>query len=485
MNDPKMKRRNFLQTIGLGSACISAPGILYPAGATSDQKLNIIFILVDDLGWSDLGCYGADLHETPNIDRLARQSMKFTDAYAASPVCTPTRASIMTGKHPARLHMTVWRENSLDPPRDRQLIPPVTQNNLPHDQFTIAEALKQAGYFTAHVGKWHLGGAEHYPETQGFDVNIGGTLWGAPYSFFHPYSGWRTPDEFRYVPHLEFGQPGEYLTDRLTDEAIRILNRVHDRPFFLHLAYHTVHTPIEGKPELVRYYKNKIQPGMNHQNAGFAAMVHSLDENVGRILSKIEELGVAENTVIFFFSDNGGYINRYRDDPAPVTSNHPLRSGKGSLYEGGIRAPLMIRWPGVTTAGSICRQPVCSTDFYPTILSMANAEGDAVHNADLDGVNLTPLLRNAEAQWDRDVLCWHYPHYYFYPATTPVSAIRKGNWKLLEHFEDNRLELFDLENDLGEKNDLAETMPDKANELQDQLIAWRVNVNAQLPSPNQ
>ena len=445
------------------------------------QRPNVVFILVDDLGWADVGCYGSDLHETPHIDRLARQGMRFTDAYAAAPVCSPTRASIMTGKYPARLHMTIWYESSANPPRGRRLIPPITQGNLPHEQVTIAEVFKEAGYFAAHVGKWHLGDAAHYPETQGFDVNIGGTFWGAPTTFFYPYGGSsRWGGEFRYVPHLEFGTEGEYLTDRLTDEALRIITRVKDKPFFLNLCFHTVHTPIEGKPELVEHYKKKVKPGMHHQNYEYAAMVHSLDENIGRILAKLDELAVADNTIVFFFSDNGGYINKYNEKA--VTDNYPLRSGKGSLYEGGTRVPLIVRWPGVTQANGVCRQPVSSIDFYSTILGMTGLSGDAKHNADVDGLSLVPVLKNPTAKLKPRPLYWHYPHYY--ATTSPVSSIRQGAWKLLEYFEDNRVELYNLEKDLGEQNNLAETMPQRAEELRDRLRTWRKTVDAQMPTSN-
>jgi arylsulfatase A len=473
-----LSRRTFLKyTVCFAADLALTAGVRGETNASCSCP-NFVFILADDLGWADLGCYGSDLHGTPNIDRLARQGMRFTDAYAAAPVCTPTRASIMTGKYPARLHMTIWYEASANPPRNRKLIPPVTQGNMPHEQVTIAEVLKDAGYFTAHVGKWHLGDAGHYPQTQGFDVNIGGTLWGAPATFFYPYSGsQRYGGEFRYVPHIEFGSEGEYLTDRLTDEALRVMDKVKDRPFYLNLCYHTVHTPIEGKPKLVEYYKNKVRPGMNHQNCEYAAMVHSLDENVGRILDKLDALGVADRTIVVFFSDNGGYINEFNQKV--VTSNYPLRSGKGSLYEGGIRDPLIIRWPGVTKAGSVCGEPVNSIDFYPTFLEMISLAGNLKHNTDMDGLSLVPLLKNPIAKLKRDALYWHYPHYY--PTTTPVSAIRQGDWKLLEYFEDNHIELYNLSNDIGEQNNLAEKMPEKAGELRKRLEAWRMAVNAQMP----
>jgi arylsulfatase A-like enzyme len=473
-----LSRRNFLKYTAWFAGDLALTSGVRGKTRQSSPRPNFVFILADDLGWADLGCYGSDLHETPNIDRLARQGMKFTDAYAAAPVCSPTRASIMTGKCPARLHMTIWYEASANPPRNRKLIPPVTQGNMPHEQVTIAEVLKAAGYFTAHVGKWHLGDAGHYPQTQGFDINIGGTFWGAPATFFYPYSGsQRYGGEYRYVPHLEFGAEGEYLTDRLTDEALRVMEKAKDKPFYLNLCYHTVHTPIEGKPELVEYFKKKVMPGMNHQNYEYAAMVHSLDENVGRILDKIDELGVADSTIVVFFSDNGGYINKFNQQV--VTNNYPLRSGKGSLYEGGIREPLIIRWPGVTQPGSVCNEPVSSIDFYPTFLDMTGLAGDPKHNADMDGLSLVPLLKNPAVELNREALYWHYPHYY--PTTTPVSSIRHGDWKLLEYFEDNHIELYNLSDDIGEQNDLAKQMPEKAEELRNHLETWRKAVDAQMP----
>jgi len=443
--------------------------------------LNFLFILVDDLGWSDLGCYGSDLHRTPHIDGLAGQGVRFTEAYAAAPVCTPTRAALMTGKYPARLHMTIWYEAARRPPTRRKLIPPVTVADLPHEEVTVAEVLHEAGYYTAHVGKWHLGDAAHYPETQGFDVNIGGTFWGAPQTFFYPYRGTRYfGGEYRYVPHLEFGQPGEYLTDRLTSEAIRVMRHARQQPFFLYLAYHTVHTPIEAKEEVTDHYARRIRPGMRHRNATYAAMVHSLDENVGRLLEELDRLDIARRTVVFLTSDNGGYINQFQG--RTVTDNHPLRSGKGSLYEGGIRVPLIVRWPGVTPAGALCPRPVVTTDFYPTILEMAGLEGDPDHNCLTDGLSLVPLLKDPKASLPRRTLFWHYPHYY--ATTTPVSALRQDNWKLLEFHEDMHVELYDLAADPGERNDLAHRAPERVRALRHQLHRWRQGIGAQMPQPN-
>ena len=430
------------------------------------------------MGWADLEGYGSDLHRTPRIDELADTGMRFTNAYSASPVCSPTRASIMTGKHPAKLHMTVWREAAKRPPLNRPLVPPITEDSLPHDEVTIAEVLHGTGYVTAHVGKWHLGTAEYYPQTQGFDYNVGGTLWGAPQTFFYPYSGSQTFSGLRYVPHLGGGQEGEYLTDRLTSEAIRILRNERDKPFFMHLAFHTVHTPIEGKPEVVDSYKGVIRETMRHRNPRYAAMVQSLDENVGRVLDTLDDLGVADNTVIILTSDNGGYVNKF--DGMQVTDNSPLRSGKGSLYEGGIRVPAIIRWPGVTQPGTESDTPISSIDYYRTMLSMAGLPGDREHNRTVDGIDLTPLLRDPDHAPDRAALYFHYPHYY--ATTTPVSALRVGHWKLLRYYEDSRIELYDLAEDLGEQRNLAVDRPEVASALKNRLEAWWDQMNVQHPT---
>jgi len=441
---------------------------------------NIVLVLADDLGWADLGCYGADLHETPHLDRLAQQAVRFTEAYASAPVCTPTRAALMTGRHPARLHMTIWSEGSRNPPRNRKLLPAESLHDLAHTETTIARHLQQAGYLTALVGKWHLGDAAHYPETHGFDVNIGGTLWGAPQTFFWPYRGaGRFGAEFRYVPHLEFGSPGEYLTDRLTAEAIRVIEQAGKRPFFLYLAHHAVHTPIEAKIADVAYFRAKLRAELHHQNAVYAAMVKTLDDSVGCVLACLTERGLERNTVVIFASDNGGFIGRDRAQNLAVTSNHPLRSGKGSLYEGGIRVPLIVRSPGVTPPGAACREPVVLTDLFPTLLSIA---GCPKPSGALDGVDITPLLKRPEAKLGREDLFFHYPHYY--ETTTPVSAVRSGPWKLLEYHEDQRLELYNLANDLGEQQNLIEREPQRAAALRDKLHAWRTSVGALMPTPN-
>ena len=448
--------------------------------AAEPQRLNVVVILVDDLGWADLGCYGGDLHQTPHIDAFCHDSMKFTDAYAAAPVCTPTRASIMTGMHPARLHMTIWHEAAANPPRNQPLLPPVAEGNLAHKYKTLAEMLHDAGYYTAHVGKWHLGTAGYYPEVQGFDMNMGGTLWGCPPTFFYPYRGsFGSRQELRYVPRMEGGKEGEYLTDRLTDEALKIMADASDRPFFLNMCYYTVHTPIEGKPNLAAKYKRLLRKGLHHTNAHYAAMVESLDQNVGRILAELKRLGIDERTLVILTSDNGGFL---KWKGMTVTRNHPLRSGKGSLYEGGVRVPLIVRWPGVTRPDSVSGEPVTTCDFYPTIREALRLPGDETHNARCDGQSLVALLKNSAAHLDRESLFWHYPHYY--PTTEPVSSIRAGDWKLLEYHRDGRLELFHLADDLGETTNLSGKQPKKAAQLQTRLAAWRAQVDAQMPTIN-
>jgi len=453
------------------------------ATAAPAQPPNIVLILADDLGWSDVGCYGADLHETPHLDRLARASVRFTQAYASAPVCSPTRAAIMTGNAPARLGITIWSEGSLAGPRNRRLLQGESSHDLPHTRTTVAKYLQDQGYLTALVGKWHLGDADHYPQTHGFDINIGGTHWGAPTTFFFPYSGaGRFGAQFRYVPHLEFGAEGEYLTDRLTDEALKVIDHAGQRPFFLYLAHHAPHTPIEAKAADIDYFQQKLRPEMQHQNAVYAAMIKGLDDSVGRVTARLRERGLEQNTIVLFASDNGGYIgiDRKAGQNVPVTNNFPLRSGKGSLYEGGIRVPLIVRWPGVASADAVCNEPVILTDLFHTLAAVAELKvaDDTAH----DGVDLTPLLRNPAAQLGRDALFFHYPHYY--ETTTPVSAVRAGDWKLLEYLEDDRTELYNLRDDPSEKSNLAAIHADRASELRTRLHGWRRAVGARMPMPN-
>jgi arylsulfatase A-like enzyme len=442
---------------------------------------NVVLILADDLGWADLGCYGADLLETPRLDALAREGVRFTQAYAMS-VCSPSRAMLLTGRHAARVGMTIWSEGSLRRATNRRLVEAESRHDLPQTETTLATHLRAAGYFTALVGKWHLGDANHYPETHGFDLNIGGTHWGAPQTFWWPYSGaGRFGAEYRYVPGLGYGRKGEYLTDRLTDEALRVIDHAAGRPFFLYLAHHAPHTPIEAKPDLVAHFQGRLRPGLHHQNPVSAAMVKSLDESVGRVLDRLRERGLDENTMVIFTSDNGGYVgvDRKAGQTAPVTSNAPLRSGKGSLYEGGIRVPLIVRWPGGARRGGECHEPVMLADLFATVLGAA-APGEA-RRAE-DGLDLGPLLRNPGGRLSREALFFHYPHYY--ETTTPVGAVRAGDWKLLEYFEDGRLELFNLRADPAEGTNLTERDPERAAGLRARLEDWRREVGAKMPAPN-
>jgi arylsulfatase A-like enzyme len=445
------------------------------------SKPNFVFILADDLGGRDLGCYGSTFYETPNLDRLAASGMRFTQAYAACSVCSPTRASILTGKYPARLGLTDWLPGRADRP-DQKLKRPQILRHLPLEEVTLAEALKEAGYRTAFIGKWHLGGKGFWPEQQGFDLNLGGCQLGHPPSYFSPYS----------IPTLPDGPAGEYLTDRLTDEALKFLESNRDKPFLLYLAHYAVHNPQQAKPELIEKFKKKLakitpatgpefvpegqmRERLIQNQPVYAAMVQSLDESVGRILAKIDQLGLASNTVVIFFSDNGGLSTA---EGAP-TSNAPLRAGKGWPYEGGVREPLLVRWPGVTATNSQCDTPTMSTDFYPTLLDMAGLpQRPSQHR---DGRSLAPLLKGGTLG-DRS-LFWHYPHY-SNQGGGPYGAIRVGDLKLIEWYEDMRVELFNLKHDPEEKRDLSKTEPEQARALRQQLHDWRVSVKAAMPTPN-
>ena len=457
----RVTRRQFVGRLGASATLLAARR----SADAAPTKPNIVFILIDDLGWADLGCYGSEYYETPHIDRLARQGMRFTQAYAACPACSPTRASILTGKHPARLRLTDWipgwhrKGAKLDPPKWRKF--------LGTEEVTVAEALKAAGYATAAIGKWHLGGKPHSPERHGFDLNIAGSHIGLPPSYFHPYG-----KGAQGVPGLADGKPGEYLTDRLTAEAERFIESSRDRPFFLYLCHYAVHTPIQAKSDLIEKYRER-KGSKGQASPAYAAMVESVDQSVGRIMAKLDALGLADDTLVIFFSDNGGLVRKQ------ATSNAPLRSGKGFAYEGGVRVPLIVRWPRAVRPGSICREAVASTDFYPTLLEIAHVAGDAEHNEHLDGASILPLLRQS-GKLGRRTLYWHYPHYNPIGGV-PYGAVREGDWKLIEFFEDGRLELYNLKDDLGETTNLAARAPDRAAGLRARLDAWRKDVKAQMP----
>jgi arylsulfatase A-like enzyme len=420
---------------------------------------NIVFILADDLGWSDLQSYGSQKYLSPHLDAMASRGMRFTDAYAAGPVCSPTRASIMTGKYPARIHLTDWIGG-----RDGVR----SMRHLRLSEVTIAEALKQAGYATGVVGKWHLGGPEYFPKKQGFDVAIG-----APHEGL-PRDGYNLPNR----PDLPGSEEGEYLTDHLTDAGIEFVEANKDRPFFLYQSYHSVHVPIEGRPDLVAEHEVRARKLGLELNAHYAAMIQSLDAGVGRILSTLDRLGLTERTVVVFFSDNGGFSHLY-GEKNDVMSNLPLRMGKGYLYEGGIRAPLIVQYPPLVAAGSVSSEQVISTDFYPTILELLGV--DAMPEQHVDGVSIVPLLEDSTASLGRPAIYFHFPHRSLNGGRR-ASAIRVGDFKLIDFFGRGRLELYNLEEDIGESRNLAETDPAKAEELHSMLIAWRKNVDAQMPA---
>ncbi len=460
----------------------------FGANVRQEERPNVVFILIDDFGWRDTGVYGSPFYETPNIDRLAKQGVRFANAYAASPVCSPTRASIMTGKYPARLRITDWISGN---PKSGVLARLLFEQQLPLAEFTIAEAFKEAGYKTGFIGKWHLGKDDFYPEKQGFDLNIAGNHRGAPNrSFFSPYN----------LENLTDGPDGEYLPDRLATEAIHFITQNKDAPFFLFLSHYTVHSPVQAKPEKIAKYKNKlalrrivskerfVAEGPDARNREvqddpeFAAMIESMDENVGRVLEALETNGLAENTIVVFTSDNGGQsilLNSYRE---PWGSNRPLRAGKGWHYEGGIRVPLIVKWPGKGKMGTTIDTPVISNDFYPTLLEMAGLSLKPEQH--LDGKSLAPLISGATQTLDREALFWHYPHYHG-SGHRPSGAVRVGDFKLIEFFEDMRVELYDLRRDVSESNDLSESMPEKTVALRKMLHEWRKNVDAAMPEKAQ
>ena len=460
---------------GLAFVTFSAFGLLVhdslQAAESESNRPNIVMFLADDLGWTGLQCFGSDLYETPHLDRFAQSGMKFTNAYSACTVCSPTRASIMTGMYPARLRLTDFIAGQNRPFAKLQI--PEWTKGLDHSYVTIAEALHDAGYATAQVGKWHLhyagrDVAEYGPTSHGFDIEIGKPRGTKGYRL----SAGSNAD----------GESGsEYLTDYLTDQAVKFIDETKDNPFFLYFAYHVPHTPIQGRDDLVAEFAGKVKPNAIHKNPQYAAMVASLDQSVGRVLERLERHGLTDNTLVVFTSDNGGLTQRYGKHDG-FTKNLPLRRGKGSAYEGGIRVPTIVRLPGVTKAGSVCDEAVSTIDYYPTFLDVASVLGDEKHNSNVDGVSIVPLLYDPSTEFDRD-LFWHYPHYHA-GGDGPYSAVRSGDWRLIEFHEDNRLELYNLAEDLGERNDLALKKPKLANSLRSKLAAWRSAVNAQMPTLN-
>lgn len=531
----------YLMVFSFGALSLVAP---IAQAETSQSKPNVVLFFVDDLGWSDVASYGSSFYETPNIDALAKDGVRFTDAYATSHVCSPSRASLITGKYPARLGLTDWLTGR--PNRKFQKLKNAEKlQALPQDEYTLAEALKAQGYSTAIFGKWHLGpGAADGPLSQGFDEFV-------PKDW---YKGW--PKAGYFAPFQMDGLDSEkdaYLTDRLTDEALAYIESNKDNPFFLYLSHFAVHDPVQGRSDLVNQYEEKLskmaddpnpvfilegnpddanqlsrkelnalidKPGYEGQvnlprrmvkisqrqdNIEFAGMVESMDESLGRVRAKLTQLGIADNTIIIFFSDNGGMAGKNARRPdsqknkkktqklvtwssrakLPLggfsTSNLPLRGGKGWLYEGGIRVPLIISSPNQTNRGTISAEPVIGTDIYPTILELAGLS--MLPEQHVDGVSIAPLL-TAQETLDRDAIFWHFPHYSNHGNQSPGGAVRSGDYKLLEYFENGTVQLFNLREDIGEQNDLSLVEPERAAKLREKLHAWRRNVSANMMLPN-
>lgn len=489
---------------------------------------NVIIFLIDDLGWTDVGCFGSKFYETPNIDKLAKEGVRFTSAYAACHVCSPSRAALMSGKYPARLNLTDWLPGRNDFAYQKLKNVEVVQQ-LPYEETTLAEALKSNGYKTAIIGKWHLGEAPSDPTKHGFDIHIpSGWAKGWPMTYYSPF------DLAGYQ-----GNPGEYLTDKLTDEALLYMESNKDKPFFLYFSHFTVHDPIEGRKDLVEKYnkklalmpKSKITPYIlegdpdndnltiteresllkdpaykpygqlprgtvkikqRQDNTNFASMVETMDESMGRVMKKLKDLGIEDNTIVIFASDNGGMsaanfgrpskkIDSTKLDKFYSTSNLPLRGAKGWNYEGGIRIPLIVKWAGVKKPGSVSDVPVIHTDLYPTILEMAGLP--AMPKQHVDGKSFVPLLKGA-GTINRDAIFWHFPHYSNHGMQSPGGAVRSRNFKLIEYYENNTVQLFDLSKDIGELNDLSRTNPEKVKELREMLHKWRKEVGAKMMEPN-
>ncbi|PQO38187.1 sulfatase [Blastopirellula marina] len=453
------------------------------AAQADERKPNFVFLLVDDLGWTDIGVYGSSFYETPNVDRLAATGLRFTNAYAACQVCSPTRASIMTGRYPTRTGITDYI-GAAQPERwnrKTKMLPANYEMQLALDEVTIAEVLKGNGYATFFAGKWHLGSEKFFPEHQGFDINQGGIDRGGPYGgkkYFSPYGN----------PRLKDGPDGEHLPDRLATETVKFMTEHKDEPFLAYLSFYSVHTPLMSREDLKQKYlekKKTLQHGeiwgqegerkvrLVQEHAVYAGMVEAMDQAVGKVLNAIDELKLTDNTVVIFMSDNGG-LSTSEGHP---TSNLPLRAGKGWIYEGGIREPMIVRWPGVTKADSVSEQYVSSVDFFPTMLDIA---GIAVpKDLTIDGMSFAPVLQGKAI--DRGPIFWHYPHY-GNQGGSPSAAVREGNWKLAEFYEDGHLELFNLSDDIGEQHNVADQHPELVEKLHAKLEAWRKETGAKLPT---
>ncbi len=448
-----------------------------PSLAQTVSHPNVVLILIDDMGWKDLGVYGSDYYQTPQIDRFAQDGIRFTNGYAACTVSSPTRASIMTGKYPARLHLTDWIEGWKFP--DAKLRIPNWKMFLPLEEITMAEVFKSAGYATAHVGKWHLGEDKKYwPENQGFDINVGGWAKGSPNlnkkknsngsnGYFSPYGN----------PRLKDGPAGEYLTERLAEEACNFIEENEGRPFFLNLWFYNVHTPLMAKQEKVDKYQSLADSTRLQNNPVYAAMVEHVDDAVGKIINKLKQLDLYDNTIVVFTSDNGGLIGK---GPRKITNNSPLRKGKGNMYEGGIRVPFIIKNLKQQFSGTTNDTPIMSIDLFPTLTELAGVKVEKSVSKSFDGASLKPILVNNKKKLKTRSLYWHYPHYHSEGAT-PYSAVRQGDWKLVHIIESNTYELYNLKDDLSEDQNLAAIHPALTKRLVKSLEKWKLRVNAQMP----
>jgi len=483
----------------LAGRCLALFGVWLALEAqlvsAASEKPNVVLFFVDDLGWTDLGCYGSDFYETPNIDQLAAEGVRFTQAYAACTVCSPSRAALLTGQYPARLRITNFIPGH--PISNTPLNIPDWTQQLDLHHTTVAEVLSDSGYRTAHFGKWHLTPRDrndnpnsdgdypqYYPDKQGFEFNFGGCERGAPASYFWPYGRGQTLEErkanntYRALPHSEVDEE-TYLTDHLAREAEKLIQSFGEDPFFIYFSFYNVHTPIQGRPDLMAKYREKLDenPDVAHRNVGYAAMVESVDEAVGRVMDQIKKQGLHENTLVIFSSDNGGYYPL-------ATTNAPLRQGKGSIYEGAVRVPTIVSWPGEIESGKISNEPIITVDFLPTILEATGSAAEKRVEEKLDGRSLMPVLKDpVNVNLDREAIFWHYPHYHMYGAV-PYSAIRSGDWKLIEHHDGAPLELYHLSSDIHEDRNLARTHPDRTREMHRQLKDWRQSIDAQMPTVN-
>ena len=466
-----MRCFRFLNLAWTGRASLAvALGLvtLGQAAGAAARRPNILFIMADDLGWMDLACQGNPLVETPNIDRLARQGMRFTSAYAAAPVCSPTRAAVLTGQAPARVHMTSHLPGQFFPkdnrPQPADMVPAIGPEHI-----TIAERLKEAGYANAFLGKWHIAPSagprgkvapEHSPLSQGFDINIGGASYGGPPSFFSPYRNATLPD----------GEPGEYLPDRLVDETIDFIRDHKAKPWMVHLWFYTVHWPMQAPKALLKKYADRTGPGLNDTRYG--AMIEAMDLAVGRLLTSLEALGLDDETLVVFTSDNGGF--------AGVSDCRPLRESKGHLYEGGIRVPMIVRWPGRVKPGTLSGEPVVSMDFYPTFLEVAGLKPTT--GKPLDGESLVSLFQQT-GKPRREALFFHFPNYAWHMDNRLGGAVRAGNHKLIRNYDDGSVELYNLKSDLGETKNLAKRQPEIAARLNRKLGQWLADTGAWMPKP--